>query len=404
MIKKIFFLLLCLLLVGCNKYDGIQVETIVIKQDKIVSAINRPITGIKKLDYTTNKFIQKEYKQFIKNNKAIDIKTHKAEFNIDYHYNVVNKRFINIVIYTYIDSFYLKTPVTQVKTFVFDIKKNKFLIIDDVVVLNKYLLKKINKSLDVTKKVTIDDLKLFTFNDTSFKFYLSNKIITTDNTKMTLKIKIKQDKKKAFKVANFKDKVIDPNKPVIALTFDDGPSKYTKLIVDFLDESGACATFFVLGNKVPIYEETLHTMLINGNEIGNHSFSHKWLTKLNTTGLKNQIDQTQTIIKQKLNYVPKYLRPTYGSVNKRLRDSTNLEIVLWNVDTMDWKLKNSEKIASRALNNVKSGNIILMHDTYERTFKAVKKLVPVLKNKGYQFVTISELKEYNYLNKKIESN
>lgn len=201
-----------------------------------------------------------------------------------------------------------------------------------------------------------------------------------------------------------KYKTIDPNKPVVALTFDDGPSKYTKKIIEFLKENDACATFFILGNKVPIYEETLTNMLKNGNEIGNHSYSHKWLTRLNKTELNNQIKQVQKIMKERFNYTPKYLRPTYGGVNERLRNSTDLEIVLWNVDTMDWKIKNSKKIALRAISKVKSGDIILMHDTYERTFKAVTKIVPELQKQGYQFVTISELKEYQLLNKVLESN
>ena len=87
-----------------------------------------------------------------------------------------------------------------------------------------------------------------------------------------------------------------------------------------------------------------------------------------------------------------------------VKNNTNLEIVLWNVDTLDWKIKSSNRIVKKAINKVKNGDIILMHDTYERSLKAVKKLVPELQKQGYQFITISELREYQLINKNLESN
>ena len=109
------------------------------------------------------------------------------------------------------------------------------------------------------------------------------------------------DVKKDFKVKELytikeNNKVIDYSRPVVALTFDDGPSKYTKEIIQFLKDNNAYATFFVLGNKINIYEDTLKTMLDNGNEIGNHSYSHKWLIKLKENELKTEIEKTQMLM------------------------------------------------------------------------------------------------------------
>ena len=199
------------------------------------------------------------------------------------------------------------------------------------------------------------------------------------------------------------DKVIDPTKKVIALTFDDGPSIYTIDIINTLKENDVCATFFILGNKVNDYVDTLNLSIKYGNEIGNHSYNHKWLSRLTSTNFIKQIETTQDIIKDKLNYTPTILRPTYGSVNNRMRKNTNLKIVLWNVDTKDWKIKNINRIIEKATTNIRDGDIILMHDVYQRTSKALPKIITILKEQGFQFVTISELEEIKLLRKEITS-
>ena len=116
----------------------------------------------------------------------------------------------------------------------------------------------------------------------------------------------------------------------------------------------------------------------------------------------NQIEKTQNLIYEYTGYIPTLLRPTYGSINSTLKNSTNLKIVLWNVDTLDWKYKSVDKIVSRATKNLKPGNIILMHDIYKRTYEAVKKIVPILKENGYKCVTISELNKINDMRKLYE--
>ena len=157
---------------------------------------------------------------------------------------------------------------------------------------------------------------------------------------------------------------IDISKPVVALTFDDGPSIYTEEILDTLKKYNSNATFFVLGNKIEAHSNTIIKMYQNGNEIGNHSYNHRWLTKLSPESQREQINKTQEIIKKYTGTSPIYLRPTYGSVNKKLRNNTNLDIILWNVDTKDWKYKNVDTIVNNSLKDTKDGSIVLMHDTY----------------------------------------
>ena len=187
---------------------------------------------------------------------------------------------------------------------------------------------------------------------------------------------------------------IDPNKPMIALTFDDGPNKKTTIpILNTLKEYNGVGTFFVLGNRVSNNVDILERILEEGSEIGNHSYNHKELTKLSYPELSDQIINTQNAVINVTGIAPKLMRPTYGSYNDNLKSSVGMPLILWSVDTLDWQSRNSKKVSDHVLGNVRDGDIILMHDIYESTAEAVKIMVPQLVARGYQLVTVSELFE-----------
>ena len=186
---------------------------------------------------------------------------------------------------------------------------------------------------------------------------------------------------------------IDPNKPMIALTYDDGPSKYTQDILDLLKENNSAATFFVLGSQVSKYEEAVIQMVDGGNQVGNHSYDHKRLTSLNDEELFNQINNTDNLIYETALYKTSIMRPPYGSTTEDLVDKLQKPIINWSIDTRDWESRNAAAITEIVLENVKDGDIILMHDLYESTLEASKIVIPELINRGYQLVTISELSE-----------
>ena len=188
---------------------------------------------------------------------------------------------------------------------------------------------------------------------------------------------------------------IDPDKPMVALTFDDGPSpRYTPTILDVLKENGATATFFVLGIEAEKNKDLLTRIIDEGNEIGNHSFDHKNYTLLSDEELNYQIDTTEKIIEEATGYIPSIIRTPYGFVNDDLIKKIDYPIILWSLDTLDWENRNAETIYNNIIENVKDGEIILMHDTYESSADAVKLVIPELIKRGYQLVTISELSEY----------
>lgn len=188
---------------------------------------------------------------------------------------------------------------------------------------------------------------------------------------------------------------IDPEKPMIALTFDDGPHDiYTARILDALKKYGGKATFFVLGQRVERHSKILNRMIKEGSEIGNHSYSHPLLTTASVEKIKQEIARTQKAVLQCTGYTPKLVRPTYGAVNQTVRAAINYPMIEWSVDTQDWKSRNVDMIVKEAMKGAKDGAIILMHDVYLTTAIAAEKVIQKLTKEGYQLVTISEMFEY----------
>jgi len=415
--KKIYLFFIILLLTGCSKsnYD-IKIETIIENKNQYKIGINYPKTGLNKLDKEIEKYINNTYKNFTKNKNNFNSLDTLDELNIDYTF-YKNKNIISITI------FKEENKNKEITTYNYDYKKNKFITIDEFVdsgliylksntiLFNRYgniiNINKIKENLN-NKLFSIDNEYLYLYYPIDSITDSYNEIIIIDIPLKDLNIKSEITKKTSTDDINNKidiekvNKIIDTNSKIVALTFDDGPSIYTKEIIEILKENDVVATFFILGNKVELYKDTLKLSLEYGNEIGNHTYNHKWLTKLNDTEIKKQIEDTQNIIKNNLGVIPKLFRPSYGSINKRVRKDINLDIVLWNIDTMDWKYKNIDKIVDRAVKNTKDGDIILMHETYKRTKDSLEKIISILKDKDFSFVTISELKEIQSLRKQNE--
>lgn len=209
----------------------------------------------------------------------------------------------------------------------------------------------------------------------------------TQETNMTLKTSVDKSVEK-------QERIIDPNKPMIALTYDDGPSMYTQELLDVLKENNSTATFFVLGLQVNKNKEVISQMIENGNQVGNHSYDHKRLTTLNDEELYNQVNNTDNLVYETALYKPFVMRPPYGSTSEDLIEKLQKPIIKWSIDTRDWESRDAETINQIILDNVKDGDIILMHDIYESSLEASKTVIPELIKRGYQLVTVSEMSEY----------
>lgn len=184
---------------------------------------------------------------------------------------------------------------------------------------------------------------------------------------------------------------VNPNRPMIALTFDDGPDRYTMQLLEQLETYGARATFFMVGTNVVKYPETVKKMQEIGCELGNHTNNHIRLTTLDDTGVLGQIGTTNASISQIVGQEATAIRPPYGLADDRVAKLSGKPLIMWSVDTLDWENKNAVSVSNYVLSAAKDGEIILLHDIHETTVQAAIDFIPKLIDKGYQLVTVSEM-------------
>lgn len=178
----------------------------------------------------------------------------------------------------------------------------------------------------------------------------------------------------------------------IALTFDDGPhSVYTPRLLDGLRERGVHATFFLLGENVEGKEAIVKQMQEDGHLIGNHGYSHVQMSKESVNTACEQIEENNKQIEEITGVRPQYLRPPYGAWTDELGCTTNMTVVLWNKDPLDWKNQSTKKIVRSITKHIEPGDVILLHDVYPTSVEAALEVIDTLTKQGYSFVTVDEL-------------
>lgn len=194
------------------------------------------------------------------------------------------------------------------------------------------------------------------------------------------------------------DRVIDPTKPMVAITFDDGPSaKYTEKLLDLLAEYDAVATFFEVGNIAEKHPELIKMEVEAGCELGNHSYSHQNLKKISLSEAIDEISKTNDIFTEITGSPATVIRPPYGAITDDIADNFDQPVVTWSVDTLDWQSRDADAVMQIIYDaGDLDGKVILMHSLYESSYEAVCELLPYLQENGYQLVTVSELYEYKY--------
>lgn len=199
-----------------------------------------------------------------------------------------------------------------------------------------------------------------------------------------------------------------PGKKVVALTFDDGPhSKYTKLIVDKLEEYNASATFFIVGNRVvdkngeveQACADAIKYAVDKGNEVEIHAYTHQYYyNKCSDEIYTNELEKTAQIIEQYTGKAPKFMRPVGGSITSDRVKNCKYAVVIWNCDSEDWKNKSIpgdqaqiDKIVNNVMSTVKNRGIILMHEIYENSYLAFCEIMRQLYAQGYEVTSVSGL-------------
>lgn len=182
------------------------------------------------------------------------------------------------------------------------------------------------------------------------------------------------------------------DKKLIAFTFDDGPSETnTNYLLDNLDKYDAKVTFFVLGSRVNSNKETIKRAYLEGNAIGSHTYNHRNLNLLSDIALMDEVKKTNEAIKEVIGTSPTLLRPPYGNLTDHGKELANMSIILWNIDPLDWKYKDKNRVAQEIIEHAHDGAIVLVHDIYKSSVEGALLAMEELQKEGYAFVTINEM-------------
>lgn len=258
----------------------------------------------------------------------------------------------------------------------------------NIQIKTNHLSEKITTADVGTSKHVVNNTKSYT--EESDQTSNKNESQKKEDNKVAYSNNNMQDKKAIH--AAMKHKSTGKSKPKVALTFDDGPHpQYTQKILNALKKYKGHATFFVVGKRAEKYKSTIRKIIANGNQIGNHTYDHIKLTKLSESGIKDELNKTSDILQNIIHKRPSIIRPTYGSVNDRVKSYAGAPIILWSIDTMDWKTENKNTTINKVMGKVKDGDIVLMHDLYKTSAQAADVIIQRLSSQGYQLVTIDEL-------------
>ncbi|MGW0207177.1 polysaccharide deacetylase family protein [Streptomyces sp. NPDC003233] len=180
----------------------------------------------------------------------------------------------------------------------------------------------------------------------------------------------------------------------VALTFDDGPTRYTAPILGTLERRHAVATFFLIGPRALRYRNVVLREQRDGDAIGDHTVTHSRLTRLTLARVEYELNTAAAQIASVTGHRPTLFRPPFGALNDKVRSAAGaarLSVVMWNVSAKDWKNHNPHLIEHRVLTLVRRGAIVVLHDRYATTPPAVPTIVRTLQSRGYALVTVPQL-------------
>ena len=181
----------------------------------------------------------------------------------------------------------------------------------------------------------------------------------------------------------------------VAITFDDGPSAHTAKLLDFLKEAGIPVTFFIVGERIPYYEETLKREVAEGHEIGYHSYNHTIQTTLSSEKITSDFNKTNKMLKDLTGAEFTLWRTPGGGFNQRVLNAVPLPHIFWTVDTLDWKTRNADKVYSAIVSKAFDGSIILLHDLHKTTVEGSIRAMQEMIEGDYEFLTVTELLSRN---------
>ena len=191
-----------------------------------------------------------------------------------------------------------------------------------------------------------------------------------------------------------------PPERLVALTFDDGPSgRFTRRLLDGLKEEKAKATFLLCGYRMEVYPELTERILTEGHEIGLHGYSHKPMESMCLNDIAGELKKTRALLPEGAQV--RFLRAPGGAVSGQIQaaaKNAGLSLLIWSVDPRDWATEDTRAIEAAVLDNVRDGDVILLHDMTDSSVDAALSLLKKLRSQGFRFVTVSELAQSRGVN------
>lgn len=384
--------------------------------EKLVVNALYPETGIRELDSETELWINNlisAYQLEVAENKP----EYTAELLLSYESFLYDDKYVSVKLSGELITSYLAHPVEIIKTFNGSIETGELLSLDELISSEEktVLTEKLTEKANIEKEFLDDkvfDNWLLTKEGLVVVLPQGEYLPMSEGTKKVLfsfsdlQGMFSADTKEEFGEEENKEvsaipsipekQTVDPTKPMVALTFDDGPGAHTERLLEIFRTYGGKGSFFVVGNMIGNRPDTIKRIVADGHEIGGHSFNHRQFTNLSKEEISDQIMKTRAQIYNLTGVDSRIVRPPYGAVNDTVRGvgkELDVSYVNWSVDTLDWKNKDATKIYNHIMESTSDGDIILCHDLHKTTVDAMEKVIPALIQKGYQLVTVSELLE-----------
>lgn len=410
-------------------YKDIVTETISENMPSQVH-IEYPVTGNETVNQLIKKFIDDEYNQF--NDQDTFDNTLVKELHISYEAIPYNLSFVSFFFNVYENNSALAHGIHTTNTFTFDMETGNIVQLKDLFddeasyvsfenILRNKIVEIVGSDEDEEPFLSDSQIDEVIKNTRNFSLtedalvihydpyiitpgYMSTQVIETSLEFIEgLKVERLNTEKPDTQLGSNALQVYDEqkqkeliqhykNQKLIALTFDDGPHRVlTPKLLEILKAKNVKATFFVLGSRAEKNPEIVQQAADEGHTIGSHGFTHLNLVNLSEEQVIHEVKQTQDAIQYATGYIPNLLRPPYGAYNDVLLNNADAAIIMWSVDPMDWKYRDSTVITQNVLNHVKDGSIVLMHDIHQTSVDAVPDIIDSLTERGYTFVTVDTL-------------
>ncbi len=412
-----------------SKYPGLELETKTKETELYTSSISYLITENKQMNKTIKDWISSEKEQFmdqVDENKSVLNKDHRANQTITVDTHQMEKHLYSVEFTSYQFAGGANGRETK-KIFNINTSSQKLITIHDMVEDEPNLDRlrtKVKEQLKNDKNLSPyifdeylekaledpDDWK-WSIDSNYFRMYFDEYEIAA-GAAGAIEVKIPMEEVQSLlsvdihgeptehqssesAKGNGEIEPLDPNGKYVALTFDDGPSpKVTPDILMTLKEHKAKATFFMLGSQVEFYPDLAKKVAEEGHEIANHTLHHRDLTQLGKEQIEQQIGESEKIIANATGQENLLIRPPYGSYNEKVEtvaDEENEPLILWSVDSLDWQSLNAQDVITTVEQEIAPNSIVLLHDIHPSTGKALPELLSALEDRGYEFVTVSEL-------------